>query len=42
MSLKHTSTNGHLVEAQGSGHNIHIEKPQVIIDAIEQMLGILT
>ncbi|ETT48751.1 MULTISPECIES: alpha/beta hydrolase [unclassified Paenibacillus] len=36
--LKHTSTNSQLVEARGSGHNIHIEKPQVIIDAIVQML----
>ncbi|WP_342477742.1 alpha/beta hydrolase [Paenibacillus sp. FSL H7-0350] len=36
--LKHTSTNGQLIEAQGSGHNIHIEKPQIIINAIVQML----
>lgn len=40
--LKNTSVNGQLVEAKGSGHNIHIEKPQIVIDAIVNMLGMST
>jgi hypothetical protein len=36
--LSHLSTNGkHIVDSQ-SGHNIHLEDPDLVIDAIRQVL----
>ncbi len=32
------STNGTLKIAQKSGHNIHIDQPNIVIDSIRQML----
>lgn len=37
--LKNWSVNGRLVEASGSGHNIHIENPQIVVDSIVEILG---
>lgn len=36
--LKNWSVNGKLVEASGSGHNIHIENPQIVVDSILEIL----
>lgn len=38
IDLKNWSVNGKLVEASGSGHNVHIENPQVVIDSIVEIL----
>lgn len=38
IDLKNWSVNGKLVEASGSGHNIHIENPQIVVDSILEIL----
>jgi pimeloyl-ACP methyl ester carboxylesterase len=36
------STRGQLIIVEDTGHNIHIEKPQVVIDAIREVYGQVT
>jgi pimeloyl-ACP methyl ester carboxylesterase len=32
------STNGRLIVVEGSGHNIQVDKPAVVIDAVQQVV----
>jgi len=36
--LAHLSTNGKLIIDRHSGHNIHLEDPETVIHAIEEVL----
>lgn len=36
--MKNMSADGKMIEVHDSGHNIHIENPQVVIDSIIEIL----
>lgn len=38
VELTELSTQGELVIAEESGHNVQIEQPQVVVDAIRQVV----
>ncbi len=38
LDLSHLSTRGRLVYARNSGHNIHLEDPNLVVDSIRQMI----
>lgn len=33
------STNGRLIVVEGSGHSIHVERPEIAVDAVQQVLS---
>ena len=38
-SMAKLSTNGRLIVAEGSGHAVHLEKPEFVIDAISGLVA---
>ena len=38
-SMARLSTRGHLVVVEESGHSVHLERPEIVIDAIKQVIA---
>jgi pimeloyl-ACP methyl ester carboxylesterase len=38
LDMKNLSEQGVLIVAENSGHNVHVEQPEIVVDAIRQMI----